>query len=91
MGIIGDLRLPGFGCDGFELVRETLSFEDLRVFSVPLRTLSPVPLALASLLATGHLTVFESGIRTKPASANAARSFAAGHGLLHRCLSAFSE
>jgi len=90
MGIIGDLRLPPPGSDGFELVHETLPFEEFRVFSVPLRALSPVPLALARLLSAGHLTVFESRARTKPASANAARTFAAGHGLLHRCLSAFS-
>jgi hypothetical protein len=90
MGIIGDLRLPPPGSDGFELVRQTFSFEEFRVFSVPLGTLSPVPLALAGLLSTGHLTIFEPGMRTKPASANAARTFAAGHGLLHRCLSAFS-
>jgi hypothetical protein len=66
MGFIRDLRLPTPGSDGFELVRETLSFEELGVFSVPLRTLSPMPLALARMLSTGHLTVFESGIRTKP-------------------------
>jgi hypothetical protein len=89
MGFACDLRLPSLGSDGFQLVRETLSFEMLRVLSVPLRALSPVPLALARLLATGHLTVFESGVRTEPASAYAARTFAAG--LLHRCLSAFSE
>jgi hypothetical protein len=70
-------------------VRKTLSFEELRVFFVPLRAFSPVPLAHARCPSTGHLTVFASGIWTKPPSANAARSFAAG--FLHRCLSAFLE
>jgi hypothetical protein len=54
-----------------------------------LRALSPVPIALARFPSTGHLTILESGIRSKPASTDAARTFAAAHGFLHLCLSAF--
>ncbi len=86
-GFIRQIRLPLPRSDGFEPAGETLSFDELSVFSVPLRTLSPVPLAPASFLSTGHLSVFESGIRIKPVSANAAWTFAAGDSLLHRCLS----
>jgi hypothetical protein len=90
VGLPCDRRVRVAGDDALEFVYETL-FSDLRgVFPVPLGTLSPVPLTLAGLIAAGHLAILEARVRTKPASANTARTFAAGHGFLHRCLSLYS-
>ena len=85
-----ELRLPAWPSGGFELLRQTLFLDGLRILSVPLCALSPVPLTLTRFLSTGHLAVFKSWIGTEPAFANAAWTFAAGHGLFHRCLSALS-
>jgi hypothetical protein len=75
-GFTRDLRLYACGGEGLELVHESLSFDERRALSIPLGTFSPVPFSFAYFLATGHLTIFEPAIRTKPASANTTRTFA---------------
>ena len=68
-----------------ELALQIVGSEIVPVFSVPLPALLPVPLAFTLLVSAGHLTVFEPGVRHKPAPTDPARPLPCG-GSLHRFL-----